>query len=204
MYYRNYKVKKMGIFNLRPTKIAEWQELIAEAETHSGYHFDVNIESYLVFTLDQFTQKDYWTTSIIAIDYLKALEISGRLGGLKTSPCWRSMFVIIFGLFPEHAFKKNVSLDYFVHIGQQAYCLVAIQSLPSNLDPKLFQDFKYQFHWIMDVLQTMRHFVTNFYTRSFRALVHQKAAVLLLSKPHPVIPSAASDLNATRSLAGSG
>lgn len=146
----------MGIFNPKPTKTAEWQTLVLEAENRSGYHFDVGVESYLVLTLDHFTSGNQLASSIIAIDYLQALEINGTLGMQKLRSVG-DQCLLLSGLFPECVLKKNVSLGYLIRIGQEAYYLVSERCFTTHLDSILFQKLSENFVGLTDVLHAMRH-----------------------------------------------
>lgn len=145
----------MEFLNPKPSKIAEWQALVLEAEVKSGYSFNENIENYLVITLDDFMMAEDWESSILAIDYLKALELSGKVGVQRLRHVG-DQCLLLSGLFPEHALKKNVSLNYFVELGQQAYFIIGTRQNIIDLDPQLFHQLGDNFVGLMDVLHTMR------------------------------------------------
>lgn len=138
-----------------PTKIAEWQTLVSEAEEITGWHIDESLESYLVFTLDHFTRSNKISSIVIAFDYLNSIKLQGR----KSEESLRNIgdhCLLLSGLFPERALKKNVSLSYFVGIGKQAYNLISTGSYHHALDPKLFYALSENFIGLMDVLHHMR------------------------------------------------
>lgn len=145
----------MGFFRLGPTKTAEWQSLVVDAENQCGYHFDENLESYLVLTLDYYTTHKNLSSSIIAVDFLKALDISGKQGGERLREVGDHC-LILSGLFPERALKKNVSLNYFISVGKNAYHLLASNELLFAFDSDLFYQLSDNFVGLMDVLHTMR------------------------------------------------
>lgn len=150
----------MDYFKFEPTKTAEWQALILEAETQSGYVFDESIECYLVLTLDHYTTAEGLASSVIAIDFLKALKISGNLG-IEQLRHVGDQCLLLAGLFPECARKKNVSLGYFIGIGKEAYHLVGAAPCALHLDADLFNRLSNNFVGLMDVLHTMRYLHFN-------------------------------------------
>jgi hypothetical protein len=141
-------------FRFEPTKIAEWQALVIEAEDLIGWHIEENLESYLVFTLDHFTRSNKISSVVIAFDYLSSIKLRGR----KNEESLRAVgdhCLLLSGLFPERALRKNVSLSYFIGVGKQAYNLIAINPHPA-LDRKLFHELSENFVGLMDVLHHMR------------------------------------------------
>lgn len=145
----------MGIFCPEPTTIAEWQALVAEAEVKTGYEFDETLESYLVITLDHYTKKEELITSVIATEFLESTSIAtprdgGQLRGVG------DQCLILSGLFPERALQKNVSLTYFIGMGQQAYLALTNVRLKETFDPELYEKLSYSFVGLMDLLNAMR------------------------------------------------
>lgn len=145
----------MGIFRPEPTTIAEWQALVAEAEIKTGYEFDDNLESYLVLTLDRFTTESGLASSVIALDFLEGTNI----GSIRDALLLRDVgdqCLLLSGLFPERALKKNVSLNYFIGIGQKAYHALTDIRLKHEFDPELFANLSNNFVGLMDLLNAMR------------------------------------------------
>ena len=145
----------MGIFRPEPTTIAEWQALVAEAEIKTGYRFDDAIESYVVLTLDHYTKKEALITSAIALDFLESMNIETPRNGEQLRGVG-DQCLILSGLFPERALQKNVSLTYFVGMGQQAYLALTDVRLKENFDPELYKGLSRNFVGIMDLLHAMR------------------------------------------------
>ena len=106
----------MGIFRPEPTTVAEWLALVAEAEVKTGYEFEESVESYLVLTLDHYTQKHELITSVVALDFLESTNIETPRDGDQLRGVG-DQCLILSGLFPERALQKNVSLNYFVGMG---------------------------------------------------------------------------------------
>lgn len=145
----------MSTFKLEPTKTAEWQALVAEALFESHYNLDESLEFYLVITLDSFTTDKDLINSVVAIDYLEAIDLSRKLAGDKLRSVGDHCLVLS-GLFPERILRKNVSLNYFINIGKQAYKIVATHNLLLAYDADLFHKLSDNFVGLMDVLHTMR------------------------------------------------
>jgi hypothetical protein len=145
----------MNQFRQFPTKTAEWQALIIESEVLCGYTFDESVENYLVITLDHYTKEAGFVSSTIALDFLKGIQLHDKLSVdlLRTvgDHC-----LLLAGLFPKRALRKNVSLGYFIGTGKQAYYLVANKSLLNHFDPEVFHKLSNHFVGIMDVLHAMR------------------------------------------------
>lgn len=145
----------MGVFRPEPTTIAEWQSLVTEAEVKTGYEFEESLENYLVLTLDHYTKQDRMANTVIALDFLKGTNIKNPHGG-KLLRKVGDQCLILSGLFPERALKKNVSLNYFIGIGQQSYLALTEARLKENFDPELYQKLSHNFVGLMDLLHSMR------------------------------------------------
>lgn len=145
----------MGIFRPEPTTIAEWQSLVAEAEVKTGYTFDENVENYIVLTLDHYTKKEELITSVIALEFLENTNIEKPHDGEQLRNVG-DQCLILSGLFPERALRKNVSLDYFISMGQQAYLALTDIRLKDNFDPELYKKLSSNFVGLMDLLHAMR------------------------------------------------
>jgi len=146
----------MGLFRPEPTTIAEWQSLVAEAEIKTGYNFDESLENYLVLTLDHYTTKEAIASVMIAIEFLESTNIARpRDGAILRGVA--DQCLLLSGLFPERALTKNVSLNYFIGIGQQAYLALTDSRLKQKFDSDLFQKLSYNFVGLMDLLNSMRH-----------------------------------------------
>ncbi|MBS0350833.1 MAG: hypothetical protein JSR33_06570 [Proteobacteria bacterium] len=142
-------------FFLQPTPMAHWQSLIAEAAEQAGYHCDDQIQHYLAITLDHFTTDHHLCSAVIALDFLLALSTIGQEGGGKVRQVGDECLLLA-GLFPERAKRKQVPLEYFVRIGQQAYHLLTHAHFQWLYDQKLFNKLSEEFPNLINVLQTMR------------------------------------------------
>ena len=145
----------MSLFHLQPTTIAGWQSLVAEAEVKTGYTFEENIENYLVLTLDHYTQQHALTHGTLAIDFLASLQNTTTKSGDQLRQVGDEC-LLLSGLFPERALKKNVSLHYFIGMGKQAYLALSDARLQHRFDPALYQQLSGDFVGLMDLLNAIR------------------------------------------------
>lgn len=141
---------------LQPTTKAGWYTLVEEAHTKSGYHFDDHIKNYLMLTLSAFMKNPTLSESSVALKFLEGTQVSKSQSATLLRDVGDEC-LLLSGLFPERALKRNVSLDYYVGCGQQAYHLLACNDHHPTLDPSLFRDLSQHFIGMMDVLHLMRH-----------------------------------------------
>ncbi len=138
---------------LQPTSTAQWQALVNEAETACAAYLDQDIESYLVFTLMRFTDKPEIVKSMLGMEFLEGVDALGP----QQHELLRDVgdkCLLYSGLFPEHAQKRRVSVDYFVDVGQSAYGVLT--ELPEKIWRGPYPALCKRFVSMMDVLQTMR------------------------------------------------
>ncbi len=147
----------MSIFRAEPTRIAEWKELVTEGQEKSGFRLTEPVENYVVITLDANTANSQLSSSVIAIDFLNNIHIHS----VKNSQTLRfigDQCLILAGLFPDRAKRKNVSENYFRHLGENAYYVLSFASSPTKLDRTLFYQLFENFAELIKVLQAMREF----------------------------------------------
>ncbi len=133
-------------------QVADWQKLVSEAETELGVALDDEMESYLVFTLMHYSQRPDMASRIMALDYMQAMQSSGRAGGQQMREV-ADQCLILTGLFPARARRRRVSLTYYVDLGRSAY-----QHLSENLASmaEFYSRMAQQFIQAMDTLHTIR------------------------------------------------
>ncbi len=135
------------------TSLAQWHALINEATVDAHIKLSEELESYLVFLLMRFTDNTEIAQSVLALDFLNAVrpeskDNSGQLQAVGDK-C-----LLLAGLFPGRAERKQVRISYFIHLGQSAYgnlSQVSRQSVAS-----LFYDLSQTFVPLTDVLLTLR------------------------------------------------
>jgi len=95
----------------------------------------------LVFLLMRFSQSPELAESVLAVDFLNAMQAAGtrqidelRAVGDKS--------LLLCGLFPGMAEKRHVSLSYFADMGQAAYLTVSeLQDAEAALYHELSTEF---------------------------------------------------------------
>ena len=157
----------MSLFKEEPKSVQEqWYILIKQAIAARGYRFDDSIESYLMLTLEHFTRQNNLAHGVIALDLLNSLQLMGR----QRSDQLRQVgdeCLLLSGLFPERVHKKNVSLDYLIGMGQQAYSILGDHTSTATNNSELFNKLSQHFIGLMDVLHVMRHLSSTQNTRHF-------------------------------------
>jgi len=114
----------MSEFIVEPTQQAFWHRLICDAESRSHCVLDEQGESYLVFLLMRYLKRPDIVRSVLALQFLRAAEASGRQREIDMQDLG-DQCLLYAGLFPGQASKRRVRLSYFVDLGQAAYTAVA-------------------------------------------------------------------------------
>lgn len=143
---------------LQPTEKAQWHSLIQEAEHACHIQLGEELQSYLVFLLMRYTQAPQLAESVLAVEYLTSLEVSGKLGEVKLSEVGDKC-LLYSGLFPQRAEQKRVRISYFVHLGESAYSVLA-NSL-ATVRAAIYANLSAHFVVLMDILQTTRELSEN-------------------------------------------
>lgn len=132
-----------------------WHELVRDATYLAGYQIDEALEHYLIVTLEKHTHDSNIGSSIIALDYLNAISLSTQ----KQIQKMRSVgdyCLLLSGLFPEHAIKRNVSSNYFIGMGKTAYHQLSSVSPHLKLDTQLFLQLSNEFTGLTNLLNIIR------------------------------------------------
>ena len=137
------------------TPTAEWQKLVCEAQHYCGNQLTVELESYLVFLLERFVNRPEIAGSVLALEFLESLEVNGQIQQNQLRDIGDKC-LLFSGLFPEHAEKKRVSINYFVELGQHAYDRVAVLLQQQSSLAKLYVLLEKHFVELMDTLQSLR------------------------------------------------
>ena len=138
---------------VEPTAISQWQTLVKEAATTSKCHLDDELESYLVFLLMRNADKPDMTNSVLALEYLQGLLTEGTQRAEQLREVGDKC-LLYSGLFPEHAYQKQVRIHYFIEIGQASYQQTS-ETLKRGY-AQMYQRLSEYFVMLMDVLQTIR------------------------------------------------
>ena len=138
---------------LNPTDISQWHALINEAVAKREVSLPEELESYLVFLLMRFSQEPQVSSSVIAIEFLTSHQFQGqqRADSLRKvgDKC-----LLLSGLFPGNAAKRQVSVSYFVEIGRSAY--QTLSDIEEQTRRALYKMLSKDFVMMMDVLQATR------------------------------------------------
>lgn len=140
---------------LNSTSVAQWYSLVNEAEDLFGSHLSSDLESYLVFLLQRYTNKPEIANSIMALDYLESLEMSGQLRVDRLRDVGDKC-LLFSGFFPERADKRHVTVSYFVELGRRAYNYLSALHRQGLLTSKLYSALREQFVNLLDLLFFMR------------------------------------------------
>ena len=103
------------------TPVELWQTLVQEACERTGRRLDESSESYLVFVLLRY-QADHLLLSHAQGDPRRYRPRRARADALRDVG---DRCLLVAGLFPGLAERRQVSVDYFISIGRSAYQGVA-------------------------------------------------------------------------------
>ncbi len=138
---------------VRASAMEEWVTLVNEAEAAAEHPLDDDMESYLVFLLIRFTDKPELASGVLALDYLRGMQLSGQMAQDQLRDVGDKC-LLYSGLFPERATRRRVQASYFVDLGRGAYDQLG-QRL-KNSSATLYQRLATTFVSLMDVLHAMR------------------------------------------------
>ena len=110
----------MSTLVLEPTSTAQWQALVCEAELAANRQLDETLQSHLVFTLMRFTQRPELANSVMALEFLDAVQQNGQHQHERLRDVGDKC-LLVSGLFPQTAKRRLVSIGYFVNLGRTAY-----------------------------------------------------------------------------------
>lgn len=138
---------------LQPTDTAQWLTLLNKAQGESEIYLGQDIESYLVFMLMRFSGRPEFANSVLALDFYEAMQelATHHYDSLQDvgDKC-----LLFSGLFPDQAKQRQVSVSYFIELGQHAYHAIALRE--QSTVAQIFSDLSEQFPSLTDVLQAMR------------------------------------------------
>ena len=91
----------------------------------------------------------------LALDYLSAHHLSSRLRSEQLRDIG-DQCLLVSGLFPQTAEKRQVDINYYVNIGRSAYH--HISTITQQGIAELYQQLAESFILLMDLLQTIRQY----------------------------------------------
>lgn len=100
--------------------VAVWQDLVREGERRAGVDLPELAEAYLVFLLMRHLRDGSLAARTMALDWLQALELAGRLRAEALRDVG-DRCLLIAGWYPRLAERRRVSRGYFEAIGRSAY-----------------------------------------------------------------------------------
>jgi len=144
-------------FILESSELSQWHTLVQEAEQDYGCHLDEAMQSYLVFTLMRFAKNQQLNSHALAIDFLNTHHLSGNLRNEQLRDIG-DQCLLVSGLFPQSAEKRQVGTGYYVDLGRSAYH--HISTVTQLGIAELYQQLAESFILLMDLLQTIRQYST--------------------------------------------
>lgn len=129
--------------------MALWYEAIQEAEAASQIVLEAELKSYLVFLLMRHVCHQELAKVFMAESFLKGLQYPPRQRESSLQQVG-DQCLLISGLFPGVAEKKQVKLRYYVELGQIAYEVI------SRKNDDIYSSLSKQFIPLMDVLNSFR------------------------------------------------
>ncbi|MCH9644868.1 MAG: hypothetical protein K0U29_01085 [Gammaproteobacteria bacterium] len=145
----------MEYFKCQPNSTAVWYTLVQDAALLAGYQVAESVENYLILTLDNHMNNNSISSRVLALDFLNATNLNTK----QNAQQMRSVgdhCLILSGLFPERALKKNVTLEYFIGMGKNAYHQLSSVSPHLKLDNELFYQLSQEFLGLMNLLAIIR------------------------------------------------
>ena len=138
---------------LHPTDISQWYALVSEAEASTQLALNENTESYLVFLLQRFAQTPQLAESILATDFLESMASFGKQQ-IEQLIIIGDKSLLLAGLFPGVAERRNVSIEYYVDMGQAAY--LSVSELQKKPKADLYLELSKHFPSMQTILQAIR------------------------------------------------
>ena len=131
------------------TPLELWFDLVREAEQRARTALDEPVESYLVFLLQRHQHDHVLAGRIMALEWLDGLERVGteRADALRDVG---DRCLLVAGLFPRLALRRQVTPAYYAGLGQAAYAAVA--ETPRSGAAELFRQLARAFEAMRRVL----------------------------------------------------
>ena len=142
-------------FILDSSELSQWHTLVHEAEQDYGCQLDEAMQSYLVFTLMRFAKNQQLNSHALAIDYLNSHHLPTSLRSEQLRDIG-DQCLLVSGLYPQSAEKRQVGATYYVDLGRSAYH--HISTVTQQGIAELYQQLSESFILLMDLLQTIRQY----------------------------------------------
>jgi hypothetical protein len=131
------------------TPTALWFNAIQGVETQRQVTLKTEVEAYLVFLLMRYTRDTALAQETLALKFLRGLQATPHLRA-ETLQAVGDQCLIISGLFPLIAERRQLKLKYFVELGQVTYNGL------STHNNDLFSLLSKQFIILTDLLHAFR------------------------------------------------
>lgn len=102
------------------TQTELWIDLLKEGQKRSHVTLSEDEESYLCMMLQRFVRNADITATVLAIEYLES-QNKGRAERRAMLSQVADIGLLLAGLFPERATRKNVSVSYFTTMSQACF-----------------------------------------------------------------------------------
>ncbi len=142
---------------LASSEMAQWHELVCEAEADYGCHLNETMQSYLVFTLMRFMKKQDLVSHVLALKYLHTHNLPDKIK-LEQLRDVGDQCLLVSGLYPKRALKRNVRVSYYVDLGRSPYH--NLSTCAQQGIGELYHQLADTFIVLMDLLQTIRQYNT--------------------------------------------
>ena len=142
-------------FILDSSELSQWHSLVLEAEQDYGCQLDEAMQSYLVFTLMRFAKNPRLNSKALALDYLSSHQLSRHLRSEQLRDIG-DQCLLVSGLYPQSAEKRQVAVSYYVDLGRSAYHYISTETQQGIAE--LYQQLAESFILLMDLLQTIRQY----------------------------------------------
>jgi hypothetical protein len=141
--------------------MSSWYQLIATAKHACGYDLSDGLDHYLVLTLQAFMENTDIADNVLAIEFLENVTQQSNHETTQNIRYVGDQCLLLSGLFPERAKKRNVSLSYYIDLGKNSYLHLANAGRHLKLNNELFFELGTHFVGLMDVLTVIRHSRNN-------------------------------------------
>jgi len=132
------------------TTLADWYTLVNEAEVSCSKQLAEDIENYLIFLLIRFTDQPGMMKSVLALEFLEALQTLNYLHSERLKEVGDKC-LLVSGLFPARSQQLRLNSDYFIDMGKSAYSVLSEEE-----GSELFAHLCEEFVPIKTVLHAMR------------------------------------------------
>ena len=137
------------------TELAQWHELVKQAEADYGCTLDESLQSYLVFTLMRFMKNRQLNSRALALDYLRGQRLTTSLRHDQLRDVG-DQCLLVSGLYPKRAARRQLRVSYYVDLGRSAYH--HLSDCAQQGVAELYHQLEEAFVMLMDVLQTIRQY----------------------------------------------